>query len=180
MSFNFQYIILPFALVIITSCAYFLPFKSPKPENFRIYLEKEVGIQGNSDIKTSGFYYFSYIDKEINYGRQYTGYYRFKPNGELHIEENVPKGTPDSTYIFMQRIIELDLDKAIYGYYSASGSNVKMEYVEEIGEKLKCVFYESEGTLSKNGDTLYIKEYRKLKDGKPIVLQRKCIYYPFK
>ncbi|MBP6304075.1 MAG: hypothetical protein KBB37_13875 [Bacteroidia bacterium] len=163
----------------ISSCVYLIPFIAPKPEEFKLYKENKIGIIGLSEVKGNGGYYFCNEDNQITKGKKYTGYYRFKSNGELHIEENIPKDNPDSAYHFMKSTIDLDIDKTLYGYYSATGINIKMEYVREIREKLVSIFYESTGVLSKNGDTLFVKEHRVLKNGKIETLNRTCIYYPF-
>ena len=97
----------------------------------------------------------------------------------MHIAEGIFSNNPDSIYFYKKESINLDIDKSLYGYYSATERNIRMEYVREIREKRVSVFYESTGVLSKNGDTLFVKEHRVLKNGKIETLNRTCLYYPF-
>jgi len=167
---------------------YLIPFKAPKPENFKLYKQKTIGLQGSVVAKTNGLYFFLYQQEAIlsyddykkgNIHKTFAGYYRFKKNGEMHIAEGIFSNNPDSIYFYKKESINLDIDKSLYGYYSATERNIKMEYVRDIREKLVSVFYESTGVLSKNGDTLFVKEHRVLKNGKIETLNRTCIYYSF-
>lgn len=166
-------------LLSLNGCIYLLFYKSPSPEKFNLYQQKTLGIKGDSKININGFYCYPNPDTYLNSGKIYTGYYRFINSGELRIEEWVPQNKLDSVYDFCKESIELDIDKALYGYYLTNGDSIKMEYVKEYRESMRNEFYESTGILSKNGDTLYVKEQQKRKDGKTDLLNRTCIFYPF-
>src|SRR5690606_29983551 len=102
---------------------------------------------------------FNYIDTVINKGEWFTGYYRFTENGNLKMTDGF-KGlfTPEKLYELAKSSIQKDIDNHFYGYYSASGQKVELEYIWEMRENLTARFYESTGVLSENGDTLFVKE----------------------
>lgn len=163
--------------VCLSNCSYLLPFKVPKPETFNLYRNKTIGISEKSCVKTNGFYYFNSIDKKINVGKKYIGYYRFKSNGELHIIENIPRSSPDSAFVLLKTSIEKDTDKALYGYFKTQEDSVVMEYVQEIREHRQSVYFESFGVLSKNCDTLYVRDQITLRNGKRKIFDRICVFY---
>ena len=71
----------------ISSCVYLIPFIAPKPEEFKLYKQKTIGLQGSVVAKTNGLYFFLYQQEAIlsyddykkgNIHKTFAGYYRFK------------------------------------------------------------------------------------------------------
>lgn len=169
-----------YILVFFLSSCILLPYRPPKQSKYKLHQENKVGIKSATPLKTNGFYYFNYIDTVINKGEWYSGYYRFTGDGKLRVVHSFKgKISPDSLYLRKKESIQQDIDKHFYGYYSASGQEIELEYIWEMRENLTARFYESTGVLSENGDTLFVKEQLVRKYNKIEPLNRQCIFYEF-
>jgi len=163
----------------LNSCI-LLPYIPPKQSKYKLHKENKVGIKSVTPLKTNGFYYFNYIDTVINKGEWYSGYYRFTGDGKLRITDGIDGlYSPEKIYELVKSSIQQDIDKHFYGYYSASGQKVELEYIWEMRENLTARFYESTGVLSENGDTIFVKEQLVRKYNKIEPLNRQCIFYEF-
>lgn len=174
-----KYLIFIFIFCFCNSCI-LLPYRPPRSNKYVLQNENRIGLKNGSPLRTSGIYCFNYLDTVTNLGQWYSGYYRFTQNGELRMTNGI-KGffTPSEIFRITHKSIQMDIDKHFYGYYSASSSNVDLEYIWELRENLTEIFYESSGYLSANGDTLFISQQKNRKHKKVEVLNLTCLYYEF-
>lgn len=158
-----------------------LYYRPPKPESFKLYRSSKQGIHGTSALKTNGLYYF--FEEHPGYdppNQKRIRYYRFKPNGEIYLSLAHLKPNIDSLYHIVEESIEKNLDKPYYGYYSATGIIIEMEFLKEEREFFgRDHRYHSYGNLSMNGDTLYVAEEIYDNKNKSSQVNRVCIYYGF-
>ncbi len=109
-----------------------------------------------------------------------SGYCRFTKDGKLlMVNACLGKISPDVYYLQNKESLEQETDKQFYGYYSASGKQIDLEYIMELRENLTACFYESVGLLSNNGDTLFVKEQLDRKYNVTKTLNRQCVFFEF-
>jgi hypothetical protein len=169
-------------ILLLPACVLkMLFYRSPKPQSFELFKTNKQGLQGVSKLRTDGFYYF--FEEHSAYDppdKKRIRYYQFKKDGTLNLSLGHLKANADSVYKVEKESIAKDLKDHYYGYYSATGDNIDMEYLQEEREFFgKDYRYRSMGRLSKNGDTLYVanETYTNKKETK--ALNRVCIFYEF-
>ena len=196
-------------IILLQSCKFW--YIAPRPNRFELYRNKMLGVDNSSKLKTNGFYYYIHKSKNIP-EKSYLSYYRFSSNGRIYFSGNIPANygyfdinkayddqsdqfnylakqvpNPDSLYIYLKRSIAQNIDGDVDqdGYYHSTNNLVKMECVDKEREVPtgRNRFYKTTGLLSKNADTLYIKEKTyKTKYAwldKVEILDKRCIFYEF-
>lgn len=172
-------IIVMLLLISITSCI-LVPYIPPKPNKFQLYKRNVHGVFNDAPIKTNGFYYFYYIDTVVRKGELFSGYYRFTNEGKLRLIYGLTgKVDPEQMYVRRKSIIQKDLDKHYWGYYSANRLRITFEYITEVPENLTSIFYDSKGVLSYEGDTLFVESQYNRKLKRTEQLNRTCVFYEF-